>query len=293
MYSSVVAAGDLDLEPVAEALAAAGIQEGVVLQNGLGDSSIFNPVPDAVVGVLSPTRSETHEVGRGFTNLDVMLRIGQAAERRLPTLLIAPPPLVLTSLIPGVTLAPCDLDASQALNEHCWAFAATIGARAQHRGRGAITNRADLHDLLREIGELRADGPGLERQVESLTSRLLEAAGAALVESALRTDVGGRIDLAFMASEDSPGVILVEIKAGLLDPAQIVNASEQLQRHVLDRRAQLGIVLYHDVRGRSFQTRHPTPLTVAISLTELAERLMGQDLPTVISYAVADHIGRM
>lgn len=294
MRASVVAAGGPDLRVLFKALEDIGTRDWWVLRSAIGDRFMFDPVPDFVVGVLSPTQFErTDPAPEGLTNLDVMLRVGRAVERGLPTLIIAPPPLIINSPVQGATVAHCPLDVEDVLQNHLWAFMTTVSSTSQvHESLGEAT-RIDPTPFLRAISSINESLSGYGAQVESLVGQVLQQAGAALVENQQRGTLGDRVDFAFVPSADSSGVVLVEAKAGRLSEKRLADAENQLQHYVLSRRAQLGIVVYHDTSDRLYPAPHATPMIVRFSLRELVEKLAVDSLPKVIAAAIADAVGRM
>jgi len=127
MHATVVTAAGLNLKPLFETFRGAGITDAWVLGNDAGDRMMFDPQPDLVICVLDPDiTARTDPSPGGFTNLDVMIRAGQAAGRGVPTLIIAPPPLDLSSPVTSAVVAECSLDKPETLADYVSAFAARI-----------------------------------------------------------------------------------------------------------------------------------------------------------------------
>jgi hypothetical protein len=53
----------------------------------------------------------------------VLLRVGMALERGVPTCLIAPPPLQVPTGLSSLMVVPCPVDDLESLRLHLWAFA--------------------------------------------------------------------------------------------------------------------------------------------------------------------------
>lgn len=283
MRATVVTAAGLDLTVLIETFKSADITEAWVLANDAGDRLLFDPAPNLLICVLDSGDLERDDPSpQGFTNLDVMIRAGQAVGRGLPTLVIAPPPLILSSPIAGMDVAYCPLDNLKALADHVWAFAqsarsdASVDATGSARLVDPEPFRAQLH-LLDELY------PGLEFQqgVERLVANLLREAGAALPE------VDRGIDLAFIASKDSPGVMLMEIKAGKLDVSGLSAAEARLESLVRSNRAKLGVLVYHDLNHKPFLAYMVHDSVLRFSLEDLIDQLGAKRLPDVIATAVA------
>lgn len=286
MRATVVSAAGLDLTALTGTFGSAGITEAWVLGNDAGDRMLFDPMPDLLICVLDPRITERVDPSpQGFTNLDVMIRAGQAAERGVPTLIIAPPPLSLSALVASATVAYCPLDREQALADHVWAFAQTAqpGERREIADSSRLVAPQRFEDDLRSLNARFPERPFYEG-VERLVVDLLREAGAALPS----TWPGG--DLAFIASKDAPGVMLIEVKAGRLTERVLSAAAEELQQHVNSSRAKLGVLVYYDV-----EHKHPRPparplpeSVIRISLEQLIRDLSERKLPEVIGAAVTE-----
>ncbi|MFJ8489467.1 hypothetical protein ACIRBZ_14040 [Streptomyces sp. NPDC094038] len=78
------------------------------IENIVGDGVIFDPVPDVVIAALDAAdASGLASPQEGFNNFDVILRVGQAVARGIPSLLIVPPPLKPPAWIKGLSVALC------------------------------------------------------------------------------------------------------------------------------------------------------------------------------------------
>jgi hypothetical protein len=287
MHATVVTAGGLDLRTLFDTFKGAGITDAWVLGNAAGDSLMSDDSqPDLVICVLSPGEAERVDPSpTGFTNLDVMLRAGQSAGRSLPTLIIVPPPLLVPSPVAGTVVARCPLDQEEVLADHVWAFVSATRAAKQSVAAPppAPERRIDSGSFLRRLESLPYEsGPDFYLGVESLTSELLQEAGAGLRESP------PNVDLAFIPSDDSAAVMLVEVKAGKLTEDRLIAAEVRLQERVENTRAQLGVLVYHDIMGRIFLARYATGAAVIrLPLKELIAQLGTRNLSDVIASAVA------
>lgn len=283
MRATVVTAAGLDLTVLVATFRPAGITEAWVLGNDGGDRMLFDPAPDLVICVLDPGGPERADGSPlGFTNLDVMIRAGQAAERGVPTLIIAPPPLMLSAPVAGADVAYCPLDREHALADHVWAFVQSAQP-GEHREAAGPARLVEPRPVEAELHLLEALYPHrkFHQGIEYLVANLLREAGAALPST------GPGVDLAFIASEDSPGVMLMEIKAGELSEPKLSAAETRLQEYVRSSRAKLGVLVYHDLAHRDLPARQPIESVVRISLTDLIEQLGTRRLPDVIAAAVA------
>ena len=153
MRATVVAAAGLDLTELIDAIGAAGVADAWVVGNDAGDRLMYDPMPDLIVCALDPAAADRIDPSpRGFTNLDVMVRAGQAAGRGLPTLIIAPPPLILSAPIPGTDLAYCPLDQGGALRDHVWAFVQSAQPLEQRGLDDRASRSARVHGRPRAPG---------------------------------------------------------------------------------------------------------------------------------------------
>lgn len=292
MRASIVTAGGTGLGVLFDVLEDLGVSDIWVLGNPIGDRYLFEPSPDMVVGVLNPRPVEgSEDPSKGLSNLDVMLRIGRAAEREVPAIVIVPPPLMIPSPAEGVVLAPCPADHQSALSTHLWAFTTALGTLKDRSSKES--NEETPHvDSARILNELAGVGNISGWQFEQMIRSILMQAGAASVASKGH-DFDDGVDIAFAPSDDSSGVILVEAKYGNLDERRLRDAEQQLQRHVLDRRAVLGLVIYHESNGRQFPQRSTLPRIVRLSVEELVGQLATHSLTQVLSDATASAIDRI
>ena len=291
MRASVATAGGAGLGVLFDVLGELGVSDIWVLGNPIGDRYLFDPSPDMVIGVLNPRPEERNEEpSKGLTNLDVMLRIGRAAERGVPAIVIVPPPLAIPSPAESVVFAPCPVDHHSALSTHLWAFTATFGSK--NRPSKELGHEPPHVDSARILSELQRSASISGRRFEEIVTSILRQAGAASVENE-RYEPDRGIDIVFTPSDDSPGVILVQAKYGQLDERRLRDAEQKLQGYVIDRKAGLGLVLYHDSLGRQFPQRQTVPLIVRLSVEELVKQLATRSLTQVLSDATASAIDRI
>ena len=290
--ASIVTAGGGGLGILFDVLGELGVRDIWVLGNSIGDRYLFDPSPDMAIGVLNPRSVESsEEPSEGLSNLDVMLRIGRAAERGVPAIVIVPPPLATPSPADGVAFALCPVDHQSALSTHLWAFTAAIGSpkdglsREPDRERPRVDSARILSELERSVG---ISGP----RFEEIVSSILRQAGAASVENE-GYEPDRKVDIVVAPSDDSSSVILVEAKSGRLDERRLREAEQQLQGYVIDRQAGLGLLIYYDSLGRQFPQRRSTPLVVRLSIEELVGQLETRSLTQVISDASAAAIDRI
>jgi hypothetical protein len=232
-----------------DALGEMGISEMWVLANAIGDRYLFDPLPDMVIGILNPQAEVGSEVSsEGLSNLDVMLRVGRSAERGVPTILIIPPPLTAPSLASGVVFALCPPDNGAALRLHLWAFTSTINSSL---GRASRRTDPEPHHIeaTKFLQELSQSPDVGGQRFEEMVSLILRQAGAASVKSESYI-ADNQVDLAFVTSDDSSSVVLAEVKYGKLSEQRLRQAEQQLQGYVIERQADLGLVIYHDAEGR-------------------------------------------
>jgi hypothetical protein len=290
--ASVATAGGAGLGVLFDVLGELGVSDIWVLGNPIGDRYLFDPSPDMVIGVLNP-RSEdiNEESSKGLSNLDVMLRIGRAAERGVPAIVIVPPPLAIPSPTEGVVFAPCPVDHQSALSTHLWAFTTAFGS-SKNRPPKELDHAPPHLDSARILSELERSASISGWRFEDLVSSILRQVGAASVENE-RYEPDRGVDIVVAPSDDSPGVILVETKYGQLDERRLRDAEQQLQGYVINRQVGLGLVVYHDSLGRQFPQRRGVPLIVRLSFEELVRQLATRSLTQVLSDATASAIDRI
>ena len=284
MRATVVTAAGLNLTVLVGTFGPAGITEAWVLSNDAGDRLLFDPAPDLIICVLDLNAAErTDPSPPGFTNLDVMIRAGQAAGRGVPTLIVAPPPLALSSPVADTDVVYCPLDRGDVLGVHVSAFVHGAQARARSEvvGSSRLISPQPFEAELRDLGSLYPE-PRFHLGVEQLVAKLLREAGAIVPNAA---DVGA--DLAFFASADSPGVMLMEIKAGRLTEPVLSTAEAQLQDHVRSSSSKLGVLVYYDLEHKHLPSPQPREAVVRIPLEDLIEQLGMHELPYVIAATVA------
>jgi len=228
--------------------------------------------------------------------LDVILRAGRSAERRIPTLVLIPPPMPLPAPAADAMFVSCPLSDKEALKLHLWAFFAPIlAAERPTQIAPTVPVYLDTNLTLTELHRLSDEQPGLAMRVEQLANNLLHQAGANVAAAQVRRSDEGhadRVDFAITPSDDAQNVVLIEVKAGRLTEDRLAHAEQQLRRYVMDRKASLGMVLYHDSTGRTFPPRRTVPRVIRLSLEELAERLESHSLTKIMSDAVAETIGK-
>lgn len=291
MRVALLVAGEADAGLLRGVLRELNIDDVWVLHNDLGDRFILDPVPDFVVGVLTADDGSPQSRSTAFTNAEVSLRLGFAAGRGVPTLAIVPPTTEIRSPDPLITVVACDMHARQALVDHLWAFTATFDLPSSSPPVPTERPLENADEYLAALEQLQWGGRGSVGKFERLISRVLMSAGAAVAET--KGSLGNRVDFAFVPSGGSTDIILVEVKAGDLSEKKLSGAEEQLQRFVIERQAKYGIVLYHDIHGRSFPSRHSTPRIVRMSARELIQKLAGEPLHKVLDAAVVEAAGRM
>lgn len=283
---SIITVAGTDLRDLFTVFGRLGRWEFSVTVNEIGDLHLFQPIPDFVVGVLADSEgiddSEPSVVG--FDNLDVMLRVGRAVERRIPTLVLVPPSIAMPSPTAGVVFAQCDLHDLAALEVHLWSFTMLFKAPnlGPDGGRDADPGKIEAAAVLRELSTL-----SLGTQFEEFLSRVLQSAGAKLVNLPTSERLKGRVDIAFVPPGDSRSVVLVEVKSGRLSEQLLSGAEDALARFVAEHQASLGALVYRDVGGRSFDVRGKYPFIARIELGQLVERLESDDLTKVLSDAVS------
>ncbi len=278
-----------------------------VIKNVAGDGLIFDPAPVVVVGALdAQDASGSASSQEGFNNYDVLLRLGQAVSRGIPSLLIVPPPLKPPSSIRGLSVALCAPDNRPALEDHIWALTANI---SRGGGQKNPTDKFTPVDVPRYLSKLQAvernyreslplglDASGRITQAyaefERLISELLVASGAALAERPGGFRRHDYADFAFIPSGGSSVVVLAECK--LVSRRRRLHEDEAiLHQKVSATHSQLGLLIYHSVDGTEPPPRrYPTALVDRISATELIERLGESSLPKVISDAVGQAAAR-
>lgn len=292
MRASVATAGGVGLGVLFDVLGELGVSDIWVLGIPIGDRYLLDPFPDMVIGVLNPRPEESNEEpSKGLSNLDVMLRIGRAAERGVPAIVIVPPPLAVPSPAEGVVFAPCPVDHQSALSTHLWAFTTALGSPKIRPSKESDREPPHL-DSPRILNELeRSANISGWRFEEMIRAILMQAGAASLVSKGNGADDG--VDIVFAPSDDSPGVILVEAKNGHLDERRLRDAEQRLQRYVMERKAVLGLVIYRDSNGRQFPQRRTVPLIVRLSVEELVRRLATRSLTQVLSDATASAIDRI
>ncbi|WP_432127071.1 hypothetical protein [Streptomyces sp. bgisy082] len=307
MRASLIAARGHDLDVLVGLLADMGVHDLWVIKNVAGDGLIFDPHPDIVIGALdAQDASDSASSQEGFNNFDVLLRLGQAVSRGIPSLLIVPPPLKPPSWIRGLSVALCAPDNRPALEDHIWALTANISKGIERKDSLDEFTPIDVPRYLLRLQEvertyheslpLSVGGSGRIGQAyaefERLISELLVASGAALAERPESVRRHDYADFAFIPSGGSSVVVLAECK--LVSRKRRLHEDEAtLHQKVSATHSQLGLLIYHSIDGTEPPpSRYPTALVERISATALIERLGENSLPKVISDAVAQAAAR-
>jgi hypothetical protein len=281
--ATVVTASGVDLRILIDALRRVDTQDISVFTNSIGDSSLFEPSPDFVVGVLSPVANDPQQ---GLTNLDVMLRIGRSAEKQIPTLLIVPPPLLALSPMADVAIAYCPTDNEAALTLHISAIVAIAASRGNEAdNQTQIRVKAGLSGVIEYLGT-KPDLSVIEFE-NILKDILTSDQGTRAIASQLDTGV----DLIVSPAGAPDSVVLVQAKRVHVNPQLLVRSAIELHNRVIGSHAGLGLLVFYDRQGPELAPRSFTPLVVSISLKSLAEQLFTQDLLQVLIKATAEAVG--
>lgn len=293
MIASVVAAGTVDLSTVLAVLEHVGFDEWVVANNPVADTQIFTPRPLVVVGVLEYGHDRTLP-SEGFSNLDVMLRLGRSVEQGIPTLLIAPPQGAQFHPPKDIFVARCPTNNEEALSLYLWSFARALGVTRTNepttpRKRSPKFDIDDVRSMIQNLPQKPAE---LSNAVEQLVSFLLENSGAQILHQWQSDSRDGAFDMVLLPNPDATSVILVEVKTGNLSNGALDRSEQKLAASVSDTGASLGILIYHDVDWRIFTKKRSTSHVVRIALVELVERLYSQALLTAISEVAAKEAGK-
>jgi hypothetical protein len=301
MRALVLSAAGLNLQTLISTFGSVGIEDAWVISNNAGDMVSQDPAPDLVIGVLDPSeaqRSSTIPVGSGasqFANIDVAIRAGRAAGQSLPVLLVVPPPLPRPTDLLGIVVALCPLDDFDAMRLHLWAFVSTMPSRAALEASRASAEPVafDATPVLNELYAINGDDSSAALQVERLIGAVLSRVGAEFVENPEHDGQDGRVDLAVLPSPSSAEILLIEVKAGRLSEQRLTEAERQLQSYVIERRASLGLVLYHDFAGNHWPSHRTIPLVIRMSARELIAGLVTNSLPQLINGVARDAARRL
>ncbi|MFF7525966.1 hypothetical protein [Streptomyces pseudovenezuelae] len=295
MRTAVLVAGQATVRPLLNVLRELHIEDIELLVNDFSARVVPVSTPDLVIGVLADNSSSPRTKSESFTNEEVALRLGLMAGRGVPALIIAPPSSPqMHSPDHLITVARCPMT-REALVGHVWAFTTSVELSSPT----VVTEPQERHlenagHYLTELDRLESESSAFAGRFERLVGQMLLSAGAAVVENeSSRGLLEGRVDIAFMPSARSSDIVLVELKAGLLSEKLLAAAERKLQRFVIHRQAKYGMVLYHDVNGRTLPSRESTPLIVRMSARELIEKLAADPLPKVLDDAVATAVERM
>jgi hypothetical protein len=245
---------------------------------------------DAVVAVFLASRPPPQRLGA------VLVEIGIALGRRVPVLVVAKPSLTMPFLsgTPRVDYGgDGDLLAAQLGLLLHGVEMGSPGSGSSHPASSATPSTSTTRSVPSSAGpSLRsAQLTGLE--FEQAVSDVLASTGAEVLQEGQRASQPDRADftLYFPSHPKDLGVVLVEAKSFVghpdhpRDPATrrraLREAAYQLSLQVISTGAGLGVLVYDG------HTQHvpPTPLTVAISLEELARLLTERPLDEVLRRA--------
>jgi hypothetical protein len=260
-----------------------GVTEVWVMSNAIGDRYLFDPVPQMVVGVLNPAEGSGESLREALTNFDVAIRLGRAVERRVPVLLIVPPPLPVPAQSTGMTIAPCPADHEASLRLHVWAFKGQLTDKDAVDSVGRKIETMNFDSILDEITGSSSRGA---LEFEQLVASVLQQAGAVTVSSEDPSADDG-VDMALVTPDEPSTVILAQVKYGRLTREQIQRAERRLEENVRLRNAGLGLLIYQDQGGREFPATHPSPLVARLPFEEFVRSLSSSSLNKVISDAFA------
>jgi hypothetical protein len=281
MRCAVIRGADLDLTVLIDALRQVGATEVLVLGNPFGDTRLFDPLPDFVIGLLSPRPTDEHRPG--FSDLDVMLRVGMSVQRGLPTLLIAPPTTQILSSTAGLTVAYSTIDNAEALPFHLSALTAQVNEKERSRPESASR---DSNSTAEGISQFLGNDPQLDGiEFETLLRNLIQSAGARAISSQPGV-AGDDVDLVAMLPDTASGVILVQAKTGTIAEDQKRRMEADLSVLVSEHRASLGLLVYYSNRDDDIGPSS-SPLVLTGSFKGLARQLATHSLAELLSDAVA------
>ncbi|GAA2166328.1 hypothetical protein GCM10009727_85800 [Actinomadura napierensis] len=123
-------------------------------------------------------------------------------------------------------------------------------------------------------------------QVEQLAVELIRAAGVAFAENPEKSRPDRGFDMAVLPSRESDEIALVEVLAGHLNERRLHDSELRLQEATLNRRAQLGVLLYDSRDGRRFPAKRTTPLVLRLALEDLIEQLGYKSFSEVLTEEV-------
>jgi hypothetical protein len=290
---AVVTAGGVNLHTFYEALGGIGSFEVWALPNEVGDRYLFTQTNSFIIGILreESISVDAGEPVRGFSNLDVMLRIGRAAERQLPALVLVPPSVKLPAPTAGVVFASCRVDDPAVLHIHLWGFFAATPTTDSVVGRNnwRLKKSFDVSSAMEALTVLPTVQPALGAQFEALLRNIFAQAGARVTTSPRDDDPQAKkslqADMAIVPSDDSPEVILIELKAGHLSEKRVNAAEWRLARYLDMQSSRVGLVVYHDLLGRKFQSKSLISGVARISADDLIQALGSGELHKVIADA--------
>ena len=207
----------------------------------------------------------------------VLVEVGIAVGRSIPTLIISRPGLQLPSLA-GVPRMEADLEDLATLDLKVDLF--LEGVRDGAPSKPPKSAQSGIAPVARAA---MAQHTGLE--LEEMVGRLLLAAGSNLIENerSPRSD-GPDYALYLQGHETDVGMVLVEVKAvrQSAEPRRrLREAAVELSSQVLTARAALGLLVYD---GPSV-TDSSTPLVVAMSVDDLTAQLENAALPVILRKA--------
>ncbi len=301
MRALVLSAAGLNLQTLIGTFGSVGIEDAWVISNNAGDTVVQDPAPDLVIGVLDPSqapRALKTPAGPGasqFANIDVAIQAGIAAGQGLPVLLVVPPQLPRPADTLGLVVAPCPLDDFDTLRLHLWAFVSTMPSRAALEASRASDEPVafDATAVLKQLYAINGDDSSASLQVERLIAAVLSRVGAEFVENPEHAEPDGRVDLAVLPSRSSTEILLIEVKAGRLSEERLSGAERQLQSYVIERHANLGLVLYHDFADNHWPSPRTIPLVIRMSARELIAGLVTNSLPQLINGVARDAARRL
>ncbi|SET77178.1 hypothetical protein SAMN05421811_10458 [Nonomuraea wenchangensis] len=298
MDAVILRAGNANLDILSDICYESGVTEARVISNSVADrmAEHSDVRPDIAIGVLDPDEflGAKQADGTGFTNADVLLRVGMLLERRVPALLIAPPAFRVSQSLPSLIAITSELNDSETLKIHLWAFLATLPE--MHRGdfswRDSDLRLINANRLLKILRQHTQPGFAMYRLAEELVEEILRQSGASFVKKP-RPGPSGGFDFAIIPSRDSQDIILIEVQTGNVSTGRLREAEEKLKHAVRERQAKLGIVVYWDREGRLFPAREEVSQVARVSLEELIQSLGTRELTEVIGRIASSSPGHV
>ena len=239
---------------------------------------------DFFVAVLSSKKE-------GAPPPSVLVETGIALGKRLPTLLIVPPPTRVPLALTTVSTVLASVTDRKALELHLRLFFRIPDTRSAQQPMASTQPKSFSLDFGRELTAIEQVPPRNRAPAfEDIVLDLFRASGGIVAE---RSGGDGGVDAAIALPHDDShlSLVLIQAKYGTRSVRAIKTAQSKLQEQVLQRGAGLGVLILGGLGDQAYAIQE-MPMIVTMSAEDLANRTGKESLAEVLRQARNEAVHR-